>query len=127
LAALSSVLHSRGMALASVFSGYELGTNERHSTAFIHVHPKQWNHVFQALADFHACRCTPTPGKNVTLNQLVVGSNPTAPTNEFKHLGQFSRTGLFAFGFHVSGWPRWRGGEVRFYQAARATANTSSH
>ena len=41
---------------------------------------------------------TPELIQLLTLNQLVVGSNPTAPTNEFKHLGQFSRTGLFAFG-----------------------------
>ena len=40
----------------------------------------------------------------LTLNQLVVGSNPTAPTNEFKHLGQFLRTGLFAFGVLVVDW-----------------------
>jgi hypothetical protein len=43
-------------------------------------------------------------GKNVTLNQLVLGSSPSAPTNEFMHLGQFSRTGLFAFGRSVAVW-----------------------
>ena len=38
----------------------------------------------------------------LTLNQLVLGSSPSAPTNEFKHLGQFSRAGLFALRGHVA-------------------------
>ena len=42
----------------------------------------------------------------LTLNQLVLGSSPSAPTNEFKHLGQFSRTGLFAFGRLGTNWVR---------------------
>ena len=44
--------------------------------------------------------CTPMHAKiwkNVTLNQLVLGSSPSAPTNEFKQKGQSSRIGLFAF------------------------------
>ncbi len=42
--------------------------------------------------------------EQLTLNQLVLGSSPSAPTNEFKRLGQFSRTGLFAFGRLVAVW-----------------------
>ena len=41
---------------------------------------------------------SPESSSLLTLNQLVLGSSPSAPTNEFKHLGQFPRTGLFAFG-----------------------------
>jgi len=42
----------------------------------------------------------------LTLNQLVLGSSPSAPTNEFKHLGQFPRTGLFAFARLGTNWVR---------------------
>ena len=35
--------------------------------------------------------------EQLTLNQLVLGSSPSAPTNEFKQKGQSSRIGLFAF------------------------------
>ena len=65
--------------------------------------------------------------EQLTLNQLVLGSSPSAPTNEFKHLGQFSRTGLFcfwAFGYELGtnakrrpfptpcGRPRWSGRDL---------------
>lgn len=40
----------------------------------------------------------------LTLNQLVLGSSPSAPTNEFKHLGRPSGVGLFAFGVLVAVW-----------------------
>ena len=42
--------------------------------------------------------------EQLTLNQLVLGSSPSAPTNEFKHLGQSSGVGLFAFGVLVAVW-----------------------